>query len=160
MTILRQALASMVEVEGEEKTLEMFCSRVAEGANPVQLAKDWGFSWYVMREWLESNDGMQRVELASRCYADGLAWEGLDIARKARMETLPVDKFQAEYFQKSAALMNPQGWGGKKDKNGGGITVVVQRGGVVAIGSTEDKGYPLQVIAPEMETIEGQVVDG
>lgn len=158
---MRQTLASMVEGDGEDSLLEGICARVAEGESPMEVARSMGLTWFVVREWLEGGDGMQRLELAKRCYADGLVWEGLRVAMNARMETLPLDKFQAEYFQKSAALMNPQGWGGKEDKNGGGITVVVQRGleakvegGVLTILPEQNKGYPV----PDSAAIEGELV--
>lgn len=161
MTVMRQTLADTIEADGEDAILEGICARVAEGESPMDVARSMGLSWFVVREWLEGGNKMARIELAKRCYADGLVWEGLKIARDADMETLPVDKFQAEYFQKSAALMNPQGWGGKEDKSGGGITVVVQRGleasltgGVLTIGPEQNKGYPVAITA----AIEGEVV--
>lgn len=158
---MRQKLADTVEVDGGEAVLEMLCSRVADGESPIEISRSMGLSWFVVREWLEGCDGMSRIELAKRCYADGLVWEGLKIARDADVDSLPVDKFQAEYFQKSAALMNPTGWGGKEDRSGGGITVVVQRGltaqvegGVLTIGPAQDKGYPV----PDSAAIEGELV--
>lgn len=154
---MRQALADTIEAEGEDMLLEAICSRVAEGENPVAVAKSMGFSWFVLREWLEDGNRMARLELAKRCYADGLVWDGLRKAREADIETLAVDKFQAEYFQKSAALMYPQGWGGKEEKNGGGITVVVNRGleakvdgGVLTILPEQDKGYPAAILEGEV----------
>jgi hypothetical protein len=57
--------------------------------------------------------------------------------------------------------MNPLGWGGKADMNGGGITVVVQRGleakvegGVLTILPEQNKGYPV----PDSAAIEGELV--
>lgn len=157
LTIMRQALADTIEAEGEDHLLEAICSRVAEGENPVAVAKSMGFSWFVLREWLEDGNRMGRLELAKRCFADGLIWKGLEIARDAQQETVAVDKFRAEYMQKSAGLMYPQGWGGKEEKNGGGITVVVNRGleakvecGVLTILPEQEKGYQERVISGEV----------
>ena len=72
----------------------------------------------------------------------------------ADTETLGVSKFRAEYYQKSAQMMNKKEWGNEKDSGASGITVVVQRGltaevtqgstgGVLTIGPEQNKGYPV-----------------
>lgn len=157
LTIMRQALADTIEAEGEDMLLEAICSRVAEDGDPKAVARSMGFSWHVLKEWLLENGRMAKVEFAIGCFADGLIWEGLDIARNAQQETVAVDKFKSEFMHKSAGLLSPQKWGGKEEKNGGGITVVVNRGleakvegGVLTILPEQEKGYPAAILEGEV----------
>ena len=148
-------LDSLIAEHGEDWLLSAFVSRISDGEAPAAVATGMGLPWFVMRRWLEdSGERMSQWELGKRCFADGLVWEGLQRARDAQVETLGVDKFQAEYYQKAAERMSPREWGNKTDNSAGGITVVVQRGltaevsqgshgGVLTIVPSENKGYPV-----------------
>lgn len=128
-TVMRQALADTIEAEGEDSLLEAICSRVAEGENPVVVAKSMGFSWFVVREWLEEGGRMKRLDLAKRCFADGLMWSSLEAARDAEPESVNVARLQVDAYQKAAGKMSRVDWGQEATPVGGfgagGVTIVI-----------------------------------
>jgi hypothetical protein len=65
-------------------------------------------------------------------------------------------KLRIDTRMRLAKAWNPGRYGDKAEKDSSGITVVVQRGGVVLVGAADDKGYPVQEIAAET----GNVIDG
>ena len=153
---------ALIAEMGEGGVLALIVTRIAEGENPWDIAKSCGMPWVVMRGWMEDDEKrMGQWELAKRCFADGLVYEGLKEVKDADVETVQVSKLKYDAYTKSAGKMSRREWGEEKDAGGGGgITVVVQRGGVVAIGENKSLGPTLQVMAPEIETIEGEVLDG
>lgn len=128
-TVMRQTLADTIESEGEDSVLEMLCSRVAEGENPQDIARGMGLSWFVVREWLEDGNRMKRIELAKRCFADGLVWQGLAAARDATVEDVAVARLQVDTYHKVAGKMSRVEWGGEAEAVGngfaGGVTIVI-----------------------------------
>lgn len=105
-------LDALIEEHGEEWLVGVFVLRVSDGEAPRDISVSMGLPWHVLRRWLEdSPDRMRQWELGKRCFADGLVWEGLKKARDADVDTLGVDKFQAEYFQKTAGKMSRDEWG-------------------------------------------------
>ena len=127
-TVMRQLLADTIESDGEDDLLEAICSRVAEGENPVSVAKSMGFSWFVLREWLEDGERMKRLELAKRCFADGLMWSSLEAARDAEPETVGVARLQVDAYQKAAGKMSRVDWDGETQTSAGfagGVTIVI-----------------------------------
>lgn len=114
VTVMRQKLASMVEADGEDELLEEICARVADGDSPQDIARSMELSWFVVREWLEDGDKMSRVDLAKRCFADGLVWKGLAAASDADVENLGVAKLQADHFTKIAGKMSRDEWGDRQ----------------------------------------------
>lgn len=153
---------AMIAEMGEGGVLALIVTRIAEGENPWDIAKSCGMPWVVMRGWMEDDEKrMGQWELAKRCFADGLVYEGLKEVKDADVETVQVSKLKYDAYTKSAGKMSRREWGEEKDAGGGGgITVVVQRGGVVQMVEGQDKGYPALVIPQEIETIEGEVLDG
>lgn len=113
-TVMRQTLASMVEADGEDELLEEICARVADGDNPQDIARSMGLSWFVVREWLEDGNKMRRIELAKRCFADGLVWESLAAARDADSDNVAVARLQADHFSKMAGRLSRDEWGDKQ----------------------------------------------
>lgn len=110
---MRQRLADLVG-DDEQSFLEGICSRVADGENPQEIARSLGLSWFVVREWLEGGDKMDRIALAKRCFADGLVWQGLEAARDADIENVAVARLQAEHFTKVAGKLSRDEWGDKQ----------------------------------------------
>jgi hypothetical protein len=106
----------------------------------------------VMRRWLEGKaERMAEWELAKRCFADGLVYEGLQVVRDASVESVPLARLQAETYGKQAAKMSRVEWGDREERASGfgsnGITIV--------IGDVQLKG----IAAPNIKDVEGLVVD-
>lgn len=153
----------MIAEHGEDWVLASVVTRMAEGEAPADIARSMGMPWFVMRRWMEdSDDRMKDMELAKRCFADGLIWDGLAAARDADIETLGVSKLKADHYTKVAEKMSRREWGNEKETGAGGITVVVQRGltaevtqgGVLTILPDKREGYPV----PEAPAINVEVV--
>ena len=144
---------------GEAGVLDTLCGRMALGEAPHEVSVSMGMPWHVLRKWMEEDEKrMESMALAKRCYADKLAWEAVGRIGEADVETVGLAKFQFEAGMKVAGKLDRSGWGEEKDAGkGGGITVVVQRGGVVAIGAETDKGYTALVI-PQEVVVEGEVI--
>jgi hypothetical protein len=162
-TIGYAQLDSRIAEIGEDGVLMDVASRVSEGELPSAIARSYGMPLVCLRSFIESK-GMDVVGLARRAMADELAMKGLVVARDATIGSLPVDKFQAEYYQKQAAIMSKKEWGNDKETGGGGITVVVNRGcsmevegGVLRITETLEKGYPEPVATGAV--LEGEVTE-
>jgi len=100
----------------------------------------------VLRRWLEDkSERMDAWNLAKRCYADGLVYDGLRKVGDARIETVGLVKMQSDVYMKAAARLSKSEWGdGAEIRAGiGGVTIV--------IGS----------VIPEGEVIEGEkITDG
>jgi hypothetical protein len=119
---------AMIAEMGEGGVLALIVTRIAEGENPWDIAKSCGMPWVVMRGWMEDDEKrMGQWELAKRCFADGLVYEGLKEVKDADVETVQVSKLKYDAYTKSAGKMSRREWGEEKDAGGGGgITVVVQ----------------------------------
>lgn len=155
-------LDEMIATHGDDGTLALIATRMAEGESMKEIALSCGMTVTVIRRWLEDDEKrMEEVALARRCFAEELVYEGLREARDADIETVGLGKYRTDTFLKMAGKLDRGTWGEKAENGGGGgITVVVQRGGVVAIGENKSLGPTLQVMAQEIETIEGEVLDG
>ena len=153
---------ALIAEMGEGGVLALIATRMAEGEAMKDIALSCGMPVTVMRGWLEDDEKrMDEIALARRCFAEDLVYAGLREARDADVESVGLGKYRTDTYMKMAGKMSRREWGEEKDAGGGGgITVVVQRGGVVAIGNNKSLGSPLQVIAPEMGTIEGKVING
>jgi hypothetical protein len=141
-----QRLTAWVEERGEEEVLMAVASRIALGHDPVDSASSNGVTWFVLRRWLEDkSERMDAWNLAKRCYADGLVYDGLRKVGDARIETVGLVKMQSDVYMKAAARLSKSEWGdGAEIRAGiGGVTIV--------IGS----------VIPEGEVIEGEkITDG
>lgn len=108
-------LDDLIAEKGEDGVLAMVCTRIADGEDPRRIAVNNGIPWMVLRRWLEdSPERMKEWELAKRCFADGLVWEGLAAARDAGVENVQVAKLQADHFTKMAGKMSRDEWGDKQ----------------------------------------------
>ena len=107
--------------------------------------------WMVMRRWLEDKpERMAEWELAKRCFADGLVYEGLQVVRDACVESVPLARLQAETYGKQAAKMSRVEWGDREDRasgfGAGGITIVIGSVAVPGLAAPET-GMVLEEIA-------------
>jgi hypothetical protein len=105
-------------------------TRVSEGEDPRDIARGNGMPWMVMRRWLEDKaERMAEWELAKRCFADGLVYEGLQVVRDASVESVPLARLQNESYVKAAAKMSRVEWGDREERGmsagGGGITIII-----------------------------------
>jgi hypothetical protein len=140
----------MITEHGEEGALALIMTRVSEGEDPRDIARGNGMPWMVMRRWLEDKaERMAEWELAKRCFADGLVYEGLQVVRDASVESVPLARLQSEVYGKQAAKMSRVEWGDREERASGfgsnGITIV--------IGDVQLKG-----IAAPIKDVEGLVV--
>ncbi len=149
-------LDSLVDGHGDEWLHDQLMCRLMEGERPTDIARSFEIPYVVLRGWMEKNCP-DAVALAGRARADELEWKATNVVESADSETVALAKLQAEHYMKLAAKLDRAKYG-EKDMSGGGggITVVVERGGVVRIGSGEDKGYPVQDI-PASNVIEAEI---
>lgn len=120
----------LIETLGEDGVLRMFCTRVSDGDDPRQIALGNGMPWFVFRKWLEDREERVREwELAKRCFADGLAYEGLREVRDAGLESVPLAKLRSEHYTKMAGKISRVEWGDREERVSGfgsqGITIVI-----------------------------------
>lgn len=107
-------LDSLIAEDGEEGVLARVTTRIAIGENPQDIALSMGMPWIVMRKWMEDKpERMQAWELAKRCFADGLAYEGLKAVKDADPETVQVAKLQFDAYTKTAGKVSREEWGEK-----------------------------------------------
>lgn len=151
-------LDALVESRGHDWLHETLMDSLSAGESPMEIAKGiFGVPWVVLRGWIEEHCP-DDVALAGRARADMLEWEATDVVRRADQETVALSKLQAEHYMKVAAKLDKTKWGDKDASGGSGITVVVERGGVVRIGINGESGTHLP--ATENRIIDGVVVEG
>ena len=135
-------LDSLVEEHGNDWLHERLMDSLMEGKRPTEIAGEFGVPYVVLRGWIEKHCP-DDVALAGRARADELEWKATDAVENAVSEEVALAKLRAEHYMKIAGRLDRGKWGDKDVAAGGsGITVVVERGGVVNIGAAEDKGYP------------------
>jgi hypothetical protein len=120
----------LIDMHGEDGALRMICTRIAEGEDPRDIARGSGMPWMVMRRWMEDKEErMREWELAKRCFADGLVWEGLSAARDATPEDVSVARLQVETYHKTAGKMSKVEWGSEASVvsgfGAGGIHIII-----------------------------------
>ena len=107
-------LDALIAEYDEKSVLDMVTTRIAVGENPQGIALSMGMPWMVMRKWMEDKpERMQAWELAKRCFADGLAYEGLKAVKEADPETVQVAKLQFDAYTKTAGKVSREEWGEK-----------------------------------------------
>lgn len=150
---LRTAYAILDDViarKGDDGFLVEIEHEVITGRRLIEIAQSEGLLYSVLWNWLKDKpERLERYRGALKGYGDALIAETVGIADGSGDPKLMVDtRFRI------AGKVDKKVWGDEKEGAASGITVVVQRGGVVAIGSTEDKGYPADVVP----AIEGEVI--
>jgi hypothetical protein len=148
-------LDNLIAEMKEEGLLAMVCTRIAEGDDPRLIATGNGMPWLVLRKWMEdAPERMKEWELAKRCFADGLVWEGLEAARDAKPEDVAVKRLQVDTYHKTAGRMSRVEWGGEQSVasgfGAGGITIII--GEVVS----PYAALPDKVVEHVPETVQAQ----
>jgi hypothetical protein len=107
-------LDAMIAEDSEEGVLARVMTRIAIGDDPREIALSMGMPWLVLRKWLEDKpERMEEWALADRCFADGLAYEGLKAVKEADPETVQVAKLQFDAYTKTAGKVSREEWGEK-----------------------------------------------
>lgn len=137
-------LDELIALHGEEGTLSLIATRMAEGESMKEIALSCGMTVTVIRRWLEDDEKrMEEVALARRCFAEELVYEGLREARDADIETVGLGKYRTDTFLKMAGKLDRVAWGEKADVGVtgiGDITIVI---GSVAVERLEDPAGPV-----------------
>ena len=123
-------LDALIAEDGEDGVLAMVATRIAIGDDPREIALGMGMPWLVLRKWMEdAPERMKEWELAKRCFADGLVWEGLQAAKDATPEDVAVARLQVDTYHKTAGKMSKVEWGGEQSVasgfGAGGITIII-----------------------------------
>lgn len=107
-------LDEMIAAHGEDGTLALIATRMAEGESMKEIALSCGMTVTVLRKWLEDDKGrMEEVALARRCFAEELVYEGLREARDADIYTVGLGKYRTDTFLKMAGKLDRANWGDK-----------------------------------------------
>ena len=121
---------ALIAEMGEEGVLALVMTRIAIGDDPREIAVGMGMPWFVLRKWLEDKEErMKEWELAKRCFADGLVYEGLREVRDCGLEGVPLARLRSESYTKMAAKISRVEWGDREERGAGfgnqGITIVI-----------------------------------
>ena len=148
----------LIETHGEDGALALVMTRVAEGEDPRDIARSQGMPWMVMRRWLEDKEErMREWELAKRCFADGLVYEGLREVRDCGLEQVPLARLRSESYVKMAAKISRVEWGDRDERATGfgaqGITIVIGSVAVPAIAEQHAGALIVQEQMPEQVEI-------
>lgn len=140
-------------IAGDSALIDKICAHVSQGMEPWKVATEqYNLAWMVVRKWIEDDGKRSAVfELAKRCWADRLVWDAVSAARDAGVEDVSVSKLQADTYLKVAAKADRGSWGDAKEDRRDGVTVVVQRGGVVSLVDGGSQGTHIQEIPQEIQ---------
>jgi hypothetical protein len=121
---------ALIAEDGEEGVLARVMTRIAIGDDPREIALGIGMPWLVLRKWLEDKEErMKEWELAKRCFADGLVYEGLREVRDCGLEAVPLARLRNESYGKIAEKLSRGEWGRDESRTmvggAGGITIVI-----------------------------------
>ena len=121
--ILDQRIAEF----GADNVLADVVTRVAEGDNPVGIAKSFGIPYICLKQWVEEH-GADLMALARRAHADVLVANALDEVGSATPDDVNVAKLRADTYLKVAGKQDKAAWGDGASIGGGGmgnITIVI-----------------------------------
>ena len=107
-------LDALIEGRGEDWMLEQIMDGIAEGASHEDLSCRLGLKWWVIRRWIDANCA-EEVSEAYRARADLMVDQAMKIAVGAQVETLGVDKFQAEFWMKMAGKSDRTKYGDRTE---------------------------------------------
>lgn len=97
----------------------------------------------------DAPERMKEWELAKRCFADGLVWEGLQAAKDATPEDVAVARLQVDTYHKTAGKMSKVEWGTESAAVTGfgnqGITIVIGNAVVPHLQVQEDERLPVVI---------------
>lgn len=148
-------LEMVVESLGEEGLLGDFCSRVADGEHPREIAKCYGVHAIIFRKWIEDDaDRMRMFELAKRCLADHLQWDGIQEARECGVDDVQLGKYRTETYLKAAGTFNRKEYGQKVE-----IEVNQQISILGALDEARSRVLTMRQSVPEIEVVQEEVVE-
>ena len=117
-------LDAMPELAGE------IGERIANRERLWDIARGLGVKRRQLMRWLNAVPSRKaEYEAGLEAMADELVMDTLDEARDAGVEDVSVRKFRSDLYLKLAGKFDAPRWGDKQVSGGGGITVVIQRGG-------------------------------
>lgn len=122
-----EILDQRIEVLGEESVMTDIITRIAEGDNPISIAKSFGIPYVCLKQWLEEH-GSDMVALAKRAHSDVLVATALEEVGAADPETASVAKLRADTYLKIAGKQDKAAWGEGNAIGGSGmgnITIVI-----------------------------------
>jgi len=138
---LDQLIAGM----GEDGLLAMVCTRISEGESLRHIALGNGMPQLVLRRWMEDDPKrMKEWELADRCFADSLAYEGLSAAKEATVEDVAVARLRVDAYNKAAGKLARAKWGERQE-----ITVTHE---ISVLGALEEARGRVQGVLPVVVT--------
>ena len=148
---------ALVKELGPENLMEKVTADVVEGMNPMQIAGELGVSYLAMKKWIEMDDKRcEAMGLAFRVLAEKLVFESIDITNRA-LEDSEMDvnaaRLAAGHYLKIAALWDKRQYGDEKDVGGGGISVFVNREGVLL----KHNGSKLEIVTEETKEDDNKV---
>lgn len=148
---------ALIAEMGEEGVLALVMTRIAIGDDPRDIAVSMGMPWLVLRKWLEDKEErMKEWELAKRCFADGLVYEGLREVRDCGLEGVPLARLRNESYGKIAEKLSRVEWGREESRTmvggAGGITIVIGSVEVPKLGNViEQAPEPMKENVKEFE---------
>jgi len=125
-------LNDLVASHGADDVLHMICDQIVEVGELSIIGEREAINGRVLWKWL--NDPRHPERIAE--YKEALAFKGeigmhqaQRIVDSATPEDVGVKKLQSDFRVKAASKWNKQMYGEEREKGGGGVTVVVNRGG-------------------------------
>jgi len=140
------------DMGGVDALNDAILSQVAIGRGLIEVARAYGVTYKSIWNYLVSDEKLHGLYLEmQRGAAEYLAHESLEISDAADMEDYQLAKLRIETRLRLAKSWDKNKYGeGKGDAAGGGLTVVVQRGGSLTVVGGQDKGYPECIPAEEV----------
>ena len=94
---------------GLDAVVAEIITRVAEGENPVFIAKSFGVPYICIKYFMEEHSEM--MALARRAHADVLSFKALDEVENANSDTVQVSRLRSETYLKVAGKESRTEWG-------------------------------------------------
>ena len=124
-----QRMDVLVGEHGAEDVLHMICDQVSNGMSLKAISQAEGVAYSVLWKWLSADDRMREYLLALEARADALAHEVVEISDAATPENAVCKKLGVDSRKWAASKWGKRMYGDEKERGGGGVTVVVNRGG-------------------------------
>jgi len=107
-------LDALIADRGEDWMLEQITDGISEGLSHADLACRLGLKWGIVRQWIEANCA-EDVAGAYRARADLMMDQATKSAMQADVDSLAVDKFQAEFWLKLAGKADRTKYGDRTE---------------------------------------------
>ena len=108
-------LDALIDDIGDAGLLDLVAGRIAIGESQGEIATSCGLTPTVLRRWLEEKPvRVEELELARRCFAESLAYEGLRAVRDADADSVAGATLQFDAYSKTAGKVDRVNWGEKQ----------------------------------------------